>query len=188
MKEALTFVKKGLYKEAIELYDQIVEDYKSPAAKANANMLRQSIESEIAAKAELAELFNDKDGLAEKASKAALAALTAKLPADTNITIMKTSSTERSMLDYVVDKLTKDLLAGGIKIVDRSNQALIDAEQQFQLSGNVSDESSVSIGKQLGVQYMVLCGISGEKSLRRLNVKVLNVETAQIADQADFEI
>jgi predicted subunit of tRNA(5-methylaminomethyl-2-thiouridylate) methyltransferase len=56
------------------------------------------------------------------------------------------------------------------------------------MSGNVSDESAVSIGKQLGVKYMVLCWISGEKSLRRLNTKVLNIETAQIEYQNDVEI
>jgi len=52
----------------------------------------------------------------------------------------------------------------------------------------VDDNSMVSIGHQLGVQYMVFCWISGEKSLRRLNQRVLNVETAQIIDQSDFEI
>jgi predicted subunit of tRNA(5-methylaminomethyl-2-thiouridylate) methyltransferase len=65
---------------------------------------------------------------------------------------------------------------------------LIDAEQQFQLSGAVSDESAVSIGKQLGVKYIVFCWIGGEKSLRRLNTKVLNIETAQIEYQDDVEI
>jgi predicted subunit of tRNA(5-methylaminomethyl-2-thiouridylate) methyltransferase len=73
-------------------------------------------------------------------------------------------------------------------VVDRSNQALIDAELQYQLSGNVDDNSMVSIGPQLGVQYIVICWISGEKSLRQLNHKVLNIETSQITDQSDFEI
>jgi hypothetical protein len=103
--------------------------------------------------------------------------------------IMKSKSTERDMLDYVVNQMTRTIVQDGkLKVVDRSNQALIRAEQQYQLSGNVDDNSAVSIGHQLGVQYIVICWISGEKSLRRFNQKVLNIETAQITDQSDFEI
>ena len=93
------------------------------------------------------------------------------------------------MLDYVVNQMTKTIVqTGKLNVVDRSNQTLINAEMQYQLSGNVDDNSMVSIGHQLGVQYIVICWISGTKSLRRLNQKVLNVETAQITDQSDFEI
>jgi len=52
----------------------------------------------------------------------------------------------------------------------------------------LSDDSAVSIGRQLGVQYIVLCWISGESSRRQLNMRVLNIETAQITDQSSFEI
>lgn len=189
MKTALALVKNGNYEDAIKQYDIIAGESGSVAARTNAGILREAIASDIAATAELAELFNDKDGLAEKAVKQAVDALNSKLPSGTSITIMKTSSRERSMIDYVVDQLTKTIIqAGNITVVDRSNQALINAEQQFQISGNVSDESAVSIGKQLGVKYMVLCWISGEMSARRLNTRVLNIETARIEYQNDVEI
>jgi hypothetical protein len=189
MKEALAFVKNGNYVEAIRQYDAIDVEYGSVAARTNAGILRESIASDAAARAELAQLYNDTNGLADKAVKNAIDTLNAKLPAGANIMIMKTNSTERNMLDYVVNQMTKTVVqAGKLKVVDRSNQALINAEQQYQLSGNVDDNSAVSIGHQLGVQYIVICWISGEKSLRRLNQKVLNIETAQITDQADFEI
>ncbi|MDR0877481.1 MAG: penicillin-binding protein activator LpoB [Treponema sp.] len=182
MKTALTLVKNGSYEEAIRQYDIIAYESGSAAASANAGILRQSIASDIAANARLSELFNDKSGLTEKAIKTVLDALNSKLPSGTNISIMKTRSTERDMIDYAVDQLTKNIIqAGNFTVIDRSNQALIDDEQYFQLSGNVSDESAVSIGKQLGVRYMVLCWISGEKSLRRFYTRVLDIETAQIA-------
>jgi len=189
MKEALAFVKNGGYEEAIRQYDEIYGEYGSDAARTNAAILRESIASDTATRAELNRLFNDTNGLADKAVKNAIDRLNSKLPSGANITIMKTNSTERNMLEYVVNQMTKNVVqAGKLKVVDRSNQALINAEQQYQLSGNVDDNSMVSIGHQLGVQYMVICWISGEKSLRRLNQKVLNVETAQITDQSDFEI
>jgi hypothetical protein len=189
MKEALALVKNGNYEEAIRQYDQINSEYGSDAARTNAAILRESIASDAAARAELNRLFSDTNGLVEKAAKNAVDALYLKLPPGANIMIMKTNSTERNMLEYVVNQMTKNIVqAGKLNIVDRSNQALINAEQQYQLSGNVDDNSMVSIGHQLGVQYIVICWISGEKSLRRLNQKVLNVETAQITDQRDFEI
>jgi hypothetical protein len=188
MKAALGLVKNGNYAEAIKQYDIISGEYGSAAAAANAGILRESIASRNAANAQLAELFNDKDGLAEKAVKVMFDGLKTKLPPGAAISIMKTSSTEPGMIDYVVNQLTKNLVQAGITIVDRSSRSLISAEQRFQMSGNVSDESAVSIGKQLGVKYLVLCWISGEKSLRRLNTKALNIETARIEYQNDVEI
>jgi len=184
MKEAKELVKNNNYEEAIRLYDEI----NTPAARNNAGILRRSIESDVAARSQLAELYSDKDGKAEKAAKNAIDAL-AKLPAGANIMIGINSSTERSMLNYVVDQMTKTIIQEEkLKVVERSNIDLVNAEQQYQASGNVDDASFVSIGKQLGVQYIVLCGISGVASLRQLTLRVINVETAQVIDQQGFEI
>jgi len=189
MKIAQTLVKNGNYEEAIEQYDLIGSEYDSVAAKINAKIIREAIASDIAARAELAELFNDKDGLAEKAAKGATDELHSKVPSGANIMIMKTSSTERNMLEYIVDQMDKTVVQEGkLKLVERTNLDLINAEQQYQATGNVSDDSFVSIGKQLGAKYIVLCWISGQMSTRRLNLRVLNVETAQVIDQKDFEI
>jgi len=189
MKAALVFVKNGNYEEAIRQYDDIYGEYGSDAARTNAGILRESVASEAAARAELNRLYNDANGLADKAVKNALDTLYSKLPAGSNIMIVKTNSTERNLIEYVVNQMTKNVVQEGkLKVVDRSNQALIDAELKYQLSGNVDDNSMVSIGHQLGVQYIVICWISGAKSLRRLNQKVLDVKTAQITDQSDFEI
>jgi len=189
MKTANAFVKNGDYEGAIRQYDEISAEYGSVAASTNAGILRESIASAASARAELDRLFNDANGLADKAVRNAVDRLNAKLPSGANIMIMKTFSTERGMLEYVANQMTKTVVqAGRLKVVDRSNQVLINAEQQYQLSGNVDDNSAVSIGHQLGVQYIVICWISGEKSLRRLNQKVLSIETAQIIDLSDFEI
>jgi len=185
MKEAKELVKNNNFEEAIRLYDEI----NTAAARNNAGILRRAIESDASAKAQLADLYSDKDGKAEKASKNAINALNAKLPAGANIMIGINSSTERSMLNYVVDQMTKTIIQEGkLKVVERSNINLVNAEQQYQASGNVDDASFVSIGKQLGVQYIVLCGISGVASTRELTLRVINVETAQVIDQQGFEI
>jgi len=189
MKEALTLVKNGNYEEAVKRYEAINVEYGNAASAANAAILKESIASSASARAELYRLFNDTNGIADRAARNAVNTLYAKLPTRANIMIITTNSTERNMLDYVINMMTKTVVQEEmLRVVDRSDQDLINAEQQYQLSGNVDDNSAVSIGHQLGVQYIVICWISGEKSLRRFNQKVLNVETAQITDLSDFEI
>ncbi|MDR0494006.1 MAG: penicillin-binding protein activator LpoB [Treponema sp.] len=189
MKTALALVRNGEYHEAIRQYDEIAAAYGSAAAGANANILRQSIESDAAARTRMAQLDSERGGLAGKAAKSVVDALNAKLPSGAVIMVMKTSSMEPNMLNDAINQITTALVqAGRFRVVDRSNQALIYDEQQFQLSGNVDDNSAVSIGHQLGAQYAALCWISGVSSSRKLNLKVLNIETAQITDQSSFDI
>jgi len=188
MKEAQALVKNGNYPEAIKRYDDIDAKYNSAAAKTNADILRRAIESDAASSAQLAQLESARGGLTEKAVKSSIDTLN-KLPSGSVIMIMKTNSTEINMLNDVVDQITKNIVQDGkLKVVDRSSQALINAEQKFQLSGNVDDNSAISIGKQLGAKYAVLCWISGASSTRKLNIRILSIETSQITDQTNFDI
>jgi hypothetical protein len=189
MKAVLVLVKNREYREAIREYDQIAAEYGSVAARTNANILRQAIESDAAASAQMAQLDSDRSGLAGRAVKNTADSLNSRLPSNTTIMIIKTNSTEPDLLNDVVDKITEAVVqAGTLKVVDRLNRDLINAEQQFQLSGLVDDDSAVSIGHQLGARYAVLCWISGASSSRKFNVSVLDIETAQITDQSNFDI
>jgi len=189
MKQAATLVKNGNYQEAINQYDQIAEKYNSVAARTNAGIIREAIASDAAASAQMAQLDSERSGLAEKAVKSTVDTINSKLPSGAIIIIMKQNSTDLNILNDLIDQITTAVVqAKKLKVVDRANQALINAEQQFQLSGNVSDNTIVSIGKQLGAKYIVLFWISGVSSSRRLNLRVLNVETGQITDQFNFEI
>jgi hypothetical protein len=188
MKTVLALVKNGNYEEAINQYDQIASEYGSVAARANADILRLAIASDEAASARMAQIESGR-GLREKAVKNVVDSLNAKLPSGTVILVMQTSSTEQSMLNEIVDQITKTVVREDrLQIVDRSNQDLIDAEQKFQLSGNVDDNSAISIGKLLGMKYAVLFWISGASSSRMLNLRILNIETAKIDHQDSFEI
>jgi TolB-like protein len=189
MKVAMTLVKNKNYEEAITQFDAIAGESGSVAAKTNAGILREALSQTAAARAELTELFNDKDGIAEKAVKKAADALNAKLPSGSVIYIQKTKSpTDSNLIGYVVDELTKILLQTGITVIAQEDRDLIAAEQKYQAEGNVSDETAVSIGHELGVKYIVTCQVAGQQSGRRLNIKVLNVETAKIESQDDVEI
>jgi len=189
MKDAQALVKRGDQDEALRVYEEVAAEYGSVAARANAKLLRDAAESAAAADAQMASIDSQRTGTTDKAVQSAVATLNAKLTSGSVIMIMKSNSTDNNLLNDVMDQMTKSVVQGGkLKVVDRTNQAIIDAEQRFQLSGNVDDNSAVSIGRQLGAKYVVFCWISGQSSRRRLNIRVLSIETSQIVDQTDFEI
>jgi len=189
MKEADALVKNKNYEDALKKYDDVYSKYQSVAAKTNGDKIRKSVQSSIDAKAQMAELDAQRGSLSDKAIKSAVDTLQNKLAAGSVIMIMKQNNNDSSSLNEILDKLTTNVVQGQkLKVVDRSNQAIISAEQKFQMSGEVDDNSAVSIGKQLGAKYAVLCWVSGTMSSRKLNIKILSIETSQIMDQSNFDI
>jgi hypothetical protein len=81
----------------------------------------------------------------------------------------------------------------GIKIVERRNMELLTAEQRFQLSGRVEDDSAVRVGRWLGADSMVLFRIDGPTWRERLlgrfygkmppfvvSSKIISVESGEV--------
>ncbi len=189
MNDTLILVKNNNYAEAIRQYEEIAAEYGSTAARANAGILREAIASDSAAASRLAQLEEERGGLSDKAVKSSVEELHAVLPAGAVIMIVEERSADRGRLDEIVNAINSTIVSEGkLKVVDRSNQALINAEQQFQYSGYVDDDSIVEVGHQLGAQYIVIFGISGQMSSRQLNIRVLSIETSQIIHQSSFEI
>ena len=57
-------------------------------------------------------------------------------------------------------------------------------EQNFQLSGEVDDNTAVSIGKIIGANIIVTGRVDGEGNLRRLRLRALDTQTAQVVGVA----
>jgi hypothetical protein len=82
---------------------------------------------------------------------------------------------------FIMGELEYHLVdANKFKIVDRKSLEVIRSEQNFQASGNVGDESAVSIGNMLGAGIVITGDISGSGNSRRLNLKALDVQTGEI--------
>jgi hypothetical protein len=71
-----------------------------------------------------------------------------------------------------------------MEVVDRSNRALAEAERNYQLSGNVSDDQIVRIGNEAGISVFVLVSVTGSGASRRLSLRVLDVERNTILYQS----
>ena len=90
---------------------------------------------------------------------------------------------------YIIDELNSSLVnAGNITVVDRQESNLILAERNLQLSGEVSDETALGIGKTLGVQYILTGSLIETDNGFRLRTKMLNVETREIKATFDVDI
>jgi PBP1b-binding outer membrane lipoprotein LpoB len=122
----------------------------------------------------------NKQGLEEALSKAA-EALTADLPQNATVAILNVMSSNFSTAEYAVNELEYKLVESKkFRIVDRRRIDQIRREQNFQLSGDVDDNSAVSIGKILGARIVITGSINSSGNSQWLYLRVLDVQTGQI--------
>jgi hypothetical protein len=81
---------------------------------------------------------------------------------------------------FVQEELEVLLVNSRFIVVDRNQLDQIRREQQFQLSGDVDDQTAVSIGQFAGAQVVITGSISGTGDLRRLRLRALSTQTARV--------
>jgi TolB-like protein len=103
------------------------------------------------------------------------------LPIGSIIAVLNISSNDRVLSENVVDELEFNLVdSRKFTIVDRARLDQIRQEQNFQMSGEVSDDSAVSIGNMLGANIVIVGTISTSGSRGRITIRALDAKTAQI--------
>lgn len=107
--------------------------------------------------------------------------MAASLPPLSSVAVISVASDAEAEGEYALEELTM-LLVGAKKfrVVDRRNLDLIREEQNFQLSGEVDDETAVSIGHLTGAAVVITGSIAPYGQERYLRLRALDVETAQI--------
>lgn len=104
--------------------------------------------------------------------------LSRSIPKNSRVAVLNCTSSSPALSEYIVQELSFRLVSmNSFIIVDRANIALVKDELQFQLSGDVSDESAQSIGKMLGAQIIITCSVDNALFLR---CKAIEVETARV--------
>jgi hypothetical protein len=124
----------------------------------------------------------------DEAIKDSITYLGGRLETGTKVAVLNfTASTAIS--NYIIEEITAFLVNdGNLTVVDRSNLELIQQELDFQLSGEVSDESAQSIGKKIGAQTIISGSLSPLGNMWRMRVKALEVETAKIQGVITYTI
>jgi hypothetical protein len=86
--------------------------------------------------------------------------------------------------EYILSILSENAVNDGtFSVVDRQQLDAIRAELDFQISGEVSDESAQGIGRLLGAEGIVSGTINKIGPLYRVQVKAIEVETAGVQGQ-----
>lgn len=111
-------------------------------------------------------------------------ALPSKLPKNARVAVINNSQKEKDLADAVVDGLVSGLIGKNITVIDRNNRAIMDMERNYQLSGNVDDKQMVNIGNEAGVNVMILVSVTVSGNLKRLSVRVSDLERGSILYQS----
>jgi hypothetical protein len=103
------------------------------------------------------------------------------VPGGIKLVILNIKSNYPPLSEYIIDVLTGNVVNDRVfTVVDRVNLEQIQQEMEFQLSGEVSDESAQSIGQKLGAQSIVTGSITPFGNLWRLTIRALGVEGATV--------
>jgi hypothetical protein len=108
----------------------------------------------------------------------------ARIAARSKIALINFNSNSDRFSFYVLDELSAYLVdSGNLEVVDRREIDLIRSEQGFQYSGDVDDDSMVSLGRMLGAQSIVSGSLTEIDNTYRMVIRVLNVQTAAVEVQ-----
>jgi TolB-like protein len=106
-----------------------------------------------------------------------------------SIALLNFDSPSEIFSEYIIERLTDRLVYGKkLIVVNRNELELIRQEEEFQMSGEVSEESAQSIGKKLGAQVIVSGSLTSLERIYLFRIKVLIVETAATIASLTYDL
>jgi len=104
-----------------------------------------------------------------------------KLPSGTSVAILGINTNNLQNATFVISELEHILVnSRNYQIVDRSSIEAVKSEQRFQMSGDVSDETAVSIGQRVGANVVITGSINESSTASTLQVRAIDVRTSEI--------
>jgi tetratricopeptide (TPR) repeat protein len=100
------------------------------------------------------------------------------LPAGTRVAIVAFDSESENLSEYIMEELSGALVEGGMEVADRGNLPYIYNELDFQMSGSVSDETALSVGKFAGAGVVITGQFVNAGGRYRCRVSSIHTETA----------
>jgi TolB-like protein len=118
-----------------------------------------------------------------------LAYLTGRIPANSTVVVLNFQSDYPNLSEYIIDDITSNLVNTDLfTVVDRRSLELLQQELAFQMSGEVSEEAALSIGRRLGAQMVISGAVVYLGELYRLRVQAIEVESARIVGSSAITI
>jgi hypothetical protein len=103
-----------------------------------------------------------------------------KIPGKSKLASVFVTARDPDIAEFIAGELEYIMVEQGLVLVDRSQLDRIRKEQDLQISGEVDDDQAVSIGKIAGANIIITGAVTGTGELRRLRLRALSTETAQV--------
>jgi hypothetical protein len=143
----------------------------------------QTAKSSPAAKAAPAKKVSTDNSVEGSLSRAA-DLIMGKIPEKAKLAIVYVTAKDPDVTEFIANELEFIMVGEGRILVDRSQLDRIRKEQNFQISGEVDDKEAVSIGKMAGANVIITGSVTGSGSLRRLRLRALDTQSAQVLTAA----
>jgi TolB-like protein len=115
--------------------------------------------------------------------------LNGRIPPKSKVVVLNFTSNWPQLSEYIIEELIGYIVnEGTLTVVDRRNLEVIRQEMDFQLSGEVNDETAQSIGQKLGAQTIISGAITAIGNTYRLRIRAIAVETAQIQGMQNVDV
>ncbi len=117
--------------------------------------------------------------------------ISSQLPSKSRVAVISFFSDSKELSNYISQEMVKKLTQQAtLTVLERNerNMSLIDAEQDYQYSGSVSDDSMVEIGAKKGAEYIVYGAFDQFGGMMSLTIQVTDVETAEIKYMTPYNI
>jgi tetratricopeptide (TPR) repeat protein len=115
----------------------------------------------------------------DEAVEQSAAAVSEKLPARTRVAIVAFEAEHQNLAAYIMDELTGALVNSSLEVADRNNLEYVFKELNFQMSGDVDDESAAAVGKFLGAVYVITGQLVNTGGAYRYRLNAITVEAAK---------
>jgi len=100
------------------------------------------------------------------------------------ITVIHIQTSNSDLTTLITSELTHLLNTRGYNVLDRVDIDIIQYEQTLQYSGDVDDNTAVSLGKMIGADLVVTGSVTNIGRLWRLGLKIIEIETTIVRGTA----
>jgi tetratricopeptide (TPR) repeat protein len=105
------------------------------------------------------------------------------------VAVINFNSPTSQFSEYIIDELSTALAnTRMLTVVERRMLDLVRNELQFNLSGEVSDESAQAIGKMLGAETVIIGNLVDVGNAWRFRLRAINVESATVESAPAYDI
>jgi TolB-like protein len=115
--------------------------------------------------------------------------LNTRIPEGKKIAIISVQSDSAALSDYIIDELISNAVNDNrYSVVDRQQVDAVRSELNFNMSGEVSDQSAQAVGKFTGAQIIITGRITKIGNDFRFSIRALEVESIQVQGSQNFTI